>query len=65
MPSPNANKPSPRPFIGIHFKCCGVYARIHLNKSGTAYAGHCPKCAAPITIKTGPGGSKEKFWVAE
>lgn len=65
MPNPNENKPTPRPFIGIHFKCCGVYARIYLNKSGAAYVGHCPKCAAPINVKTAPGGSKEKFWVAE
>ncbi|MCC6696385.1 MAG: hypothetical protein IT365_12210 [Candidatus Hydrogenedentes bacterium] len=53
-----------RPFIGIHFTCCGVYARIYLNRQGTAYAGHCPKCAAPLTVKAGPHGSKKRFWTA-
>lgn len=61
-----ATKPrTARPFIGVHFKCCGVYARIYLNKDGTAYAGHCPRCAKPLTMKTAPGGSRAKFWTAE
>ena len=63
---PNADSKLPeRPYIGVRFACCGTYARIYLNKAGTAYAGHCPKCAAPLKVKAAPGGSKEKFWVAE
>lgn len=64
MPN-EANKPEARLFIGVRFACCGVYARIYLNKAGNAYAGHCPRCATPLTIKAAPGGSSEKFWVAE
>lgn len=54
-----------RPFIHMHFKCCNVYARVYLNHDGTAYAGHCPRCAAPIRIPVAPGGSDAKFWSAE
>jgi len=56
---------SQRPFIGILFKCCHVYARIYLNYQGTAYVGHCPKCAARLELKVAPGGSKSRFWTAD
>jgi len=55
----------PRPFIGMHFKCCNAYARIYLNWQGTAFFGHCPKCARPIRVRVSPGGKKAKFWTAE
>lgn len=56
---------TPRPFIGVHFKCCNVYTRIYLNRLGTAYFGHCPRCTRPLTIKVSKGGSKSRFWTAE
>ncbi len=52
----------PRPYIGFWFRCCHAYARIYLNKTGTAYVGHCPKCARRVEIDVAPGGSKSKFW---
>ncbi len=55
----------PRPYIGVHFKCCHVYARIYLNRDGTAFAGHCPKCARPMRVKVSPRGEKSRFWTAE
>lgn len=54
-----------RPFLGVHFKCCSVYARIYLNAKGTAYVGWCPRCAKQVQIKVGPGGTKDRFFVAE
>ncbi len=59
------HRPEPRPQIGVHFQCCNVYARIFLTKDETAYAGHCPKCARPVRIRTAPGGDSSRFWRVE
>jgi hypothetical protein len=64
-PAMDKEKKSPRPFIGVHFKCCNIYTRIYLNRSGTAYFGHCPRCTRTLTIRVGQGGSKSRFWSAE
>lgn len=53
-----------RRFIGMNFACCSVYCRIYLNKEGTAYLGHCPKCSRRVTVKIGPGGSDQRFFTA-
>lgn len=55
---------APRPFINMYFRCCNAYARVYLNREETAFAGHCPKCALPIRIPVGPGGSGARFWTA-
>lgn len=54
----------PRRFLGIAFDCCRVYAAIYPNREGTAYVGNCPKCARPIKIPIGPGGSDTRFFRA-
>ncbi len=54
-----------RPYIGILFKCCNVYARIYLDRNGTAFRGNCPKCFRPMSIAVRKGGSKSKFWTVE
>ncbi len=65
MSDPEEKSGATRPFIHMHFKCCNVYARVYLNHDGTAFAGHCPRCAAPIRIPTGPHGSDAIFWSVE
>lgn len=50
-------QPRSRPFLMVHFKCCGVYQRIYRTRDGTRYEGHCPKCARPVRFKVGEGGT--------
>lgn len=53
-----------RPFLGVHFRCCDVYARIYLVRERAAYKGHCPRCSRPLLVKIGPNGSDARFFEA-
>jgi hypothetical protein len=61
----DAKPPAKRPFIGINFQCCRVYARIYLNVAGTAFVGWCPKCAKKAEIKVSSEGSDTRFFTAD
>ncbi len=65
MTQPSPTPRSPRPFVGILFRCCHVYARIYLNAAQTCYAGHCPRCAARIELRVASDGVSERFFLAE
>lgn len=53
-----------RKFVGVRFACCGVYTRVYLNRDATAYEGRCPKCAKPVRLEIGPGGTDARFFTA-
>ncbi len=58
----NAN--SPRPYIGVYFECCGVYARIYRQDDQMVYLGRCPRCLRQIRVRVGPGGTSERLFRA-
>ena len=60
-PSPEHD---PRPWVGIRFECCGAYARVYRNPEATAYVGRCPRCLQTVTLRVGPGGTDQRFFVA-
>jgi hypothetical protein len=53
-----------RRFVGVHFVCCDVYSRIYINRDESGYEGNCPKCAKPVRLKIGPGGTNARFFTA-
>lgn len=63
-PAPSTEGVGDPRYLGIHFACCQVYARIARDREGRAYRGHCPRCGRAITIGIGPGGTGQRFFTA-
>jgi hypothetical protein len=49
-------------WLGIHFRCCNVYARIYRSPDGRRYEGQCPGCGAPVHARVGQGGTSRRFF---
>ncbi len=62
-PSP-AEPAGPRPFLSVHFACCGAYQRIYRNPDGKHYQGRCPRCARPVRFTVGESGTAARCFVA-
>ena len=64
--SPAAAPPSPghakRPFLSVHFACCGAYQRIYRDADGKQYSGRCPRCGRPVRFPVGQGGTAARFF---
>ena len=52
-----------RPYLSVHFACCGVYQRVYRSADGRTYHGHCPRCAAPVRFVVGEGGTAARRFV--
>jgi hypothetical protein len=63
-PSQHPDEVGGRKWIGVNFECCGVYTRIYKNREGTAYEGCCPKCARPVRVRVGQGGTDHRMFRA-
>jgi hypothetical protein len=53
---------SDRPYLGVHFACCGVYTRVYRNAEQTAYFGYCPRCTRRVRIGIASGGTDQRFF---
>lgn len=56
---------SDRPWLGIHFECCDVYARVMRRPDELQYTGRCPKCGRKVHVKVGPGGVRTRLFRAK
>ena len=56
---------SGRPFLSVHFACCGIYQRIYRNNDATRYEGRCPKCGRPVRFLVGDRGTDSRAFVVE
>ena len=52
-----------RPFLSVHFACCGVYTRIYRDPTDTEYRGRCPKCGKAVRFVVGEGGTTSRTFV--
>lgn len=51
-------------FLGVHFMCCDVYARVYPKRQQTAYEGRCPRCGKRVQFRIGNGGTDARFFQA-
>ena len=59
-----AEAPAPsRPYLSVHFACCGVYQRVYRAADGTTYQGRCPRCTMPVRFVVGKGGTSARTFV--
>jgi len=55
---------SARPFLSVHFACCGAYQRVYRAADGASYEGHCPRCGRPVKFLVGEGGTSSRCFIA-
>ncbi len=53
---------APRPFLSVHFACCGAYQRVYRDPDGKTYRGRCPRCAKAVRFVVGEGGTSARHF---
>lgn len=61
--TPGAASAAGRPYLSVHFACCGVYQRVYRDPDGKTYQGRCPRCATPVRFVVGKGGTAARTFV--
>ena len=62
--APSSKAKRRRRYIGVHFECCGVYARIYRQPNGMCYFGRCPRCLRAVMVRVGPHGTSARLFRA-
>ena len=53
-----------RPYIGVLFECCAVYARVYRQPEDRVYSGRCPKCLRMLRVRVGRDGVSTRIFRA-
>jgi hypothetical protein len=53
-----------RPWIGVRFTCCGLYARVYRRPNETRYVVRCPSCGQRAIVRVDPSGTPHRFFRA-
>jgi hypothetical protein len=64
-PDANDAPRATRPWLGIYFECCDVYARVFRQSNARQYVGQCPKCGRSVRVAVGPGGVPSRLFRAK
>jgi hypothetical protein len=59
-PGPPTAPAADRPFLSVHFACCGVYQRVYREPDGKQYLGRCPRCGRSVRFVVGEGGTSAR-----
>lgn len=59
----NDSHATPRPYLSVHFACCGAYQRIYRDADGKTYRGRCPRCGTPVRFAVGEGGTSARSFI--
>jgi len=64
QPEPAAGQQqSGKPFLSVHFACCGIYTRIYREPNEAEYRGRCPKCGKAVRFIVAEGGTTARTFV--
>lgn len=53
-----------RPYICIHFQCCGHYLRVYRKRGERQYTGRCPGCLRVVRVAVAANGTRDRIFVA-
>jgi hypothetical protein len=63
--APGPAPATPRPFLSVHFACCGAYQRVYRDPDGKTYRGRCPRCAKAVRFVVGTGGTSARYFTVK